>query len=323
MNHHTDHDPLTEARAEADRQRARADAAEGLAALRAASLAELAAYAEELRCQVADLTDDAHTLYKATPYPPDGLRDVTARMNRLADTMARAAAGSTGARAKDMAYPRILDDLAAHGWAARPDHELDGTLPPIPSAELSERRGYRRGWVRDGHTLTLWFTGPHALAYADSSERGRLFETTEVRAVIAGESGATERAPVKPGPPPLDASYAQVAEFLHAMVWTGPADTYACDEHGARCATGPGVHATWTRPSDPQVELSVWASATSPPTPTAGPGPSPHSSSSPASPATADHLAPREQPRRWDRVAQKHRKAKQRRRNSHDRINRK
>lgn len=69
-------------------------------------------------------------------------------MNRLADTMARAAAGYTGARAKDMAYPRILDDLAAHGWADRPDHELDGTLPPIPSAELGERRGYRRGWVR-------------------------------------------------------------------------------------------------------------------------------------------------------------------------------
>ncbi|EHR52351.1 hypothetical protein SacmaDRAFT_4158 [Saccharomonospora marina XMU15] len=257
MNQHTDHEPLAEARAEADRNRARADAAEGLAALRAASLAELAAYAEELRCQVADLTDDAHTLFKATPYPPDGLRYVTARMNRLADTMARAAAGYTGARAKDMAYPRILDDLAAHGWAARPDHELDGTLPPIPSAELGERRGYRRGWVRDGHTLTLWFTGPHALAYADSSERGRLFETTEVRAVITGESGATDRAPVTPGQP-LDASYAQVAEFLHAMGWTGPADTYACDEHGIRCTTGPGVHATWTRPSNPQVELSVW-----------------------------------------------------------------
>lgn len=63
MNHQTDHDPL----AEADRNRARADAAEGLAALRAASLAELAAYAEELRCQVADLTDDAHTLSRPRP----------------------------------------------------------------------------------------------------------------------------------------------------------------------------------------------------------------------------------------------------------------
>lgn len=253
MNQHTEHDPL----AEADRNRARADAAEGLAALRAASLAELAAYAEELRCQVADLTDDAHTLFTDKPYPPDGLRYVTARINRLADTLARAAAGYTSAHAEDMAFPYNLDELTAHGWWALSDHELDGTLPPLPPTELDERRGYRRGWIRDGRTLMLWFTGPHALAYAHSSLRGRLYETAEVYAVITARLGTTEHVAVAP-PQPLDASYHQIADHLRAAGWAEPAEIHACDEHGTPRPNGPGVSATWTRPSNPLFELSVW-----------------------------------------------------------------
>src|SRR5690606_11658145 len=153
MNNH-DHSP--DIVAEVDRERARADAAEGLARLRGASLDELADLAGELRCQVADLTDDAHS---SNPIPPDRLRNVTARLSRLADTLSRAARGYAGARATDMVYPRIFEDLDEHGWTARPDRDLDGTLPPVPISELGERRGYRRGWRRGFQTITLWFTG--------------------------------------------------------------------------------------------------------------------------------------------------------------------
>ncbi|MBN9743569.1 hypothetical protein DMP23_21240 [Amycolatopsis sp. A1MSW2902] len=171
-----------------DQLRARANEAERLAAVRDASLKEIAKYARDLHCQIADLADDAHTLFKTKPYPAEGLRYVTERMNRLADTLTRTAIGYANARTEDMPYPNILDELAAHGWIARPDRELDGTLPPLHPAELGDARGYRRGFARGARTLTLWFTRPDCVAYAHSGTRGRLHTAAEVRAVISGRS---------------------------------------------------------------------------------------------------------------------------------------
>ncbi|PXY25434.1 hypothetical protein [Prauserella muralis] len=265
MSRHADHDPVTAARTHADRERARADAAGGLAKLQAASLAEMARYAEELRCQISDLTTDAHTLCRCSPYPPDGLRYVTERMARMADTMARAAAGYARARESDMAYPTILADLEAHGWIARPDHELDGILPPIPITELRrENRGYRRGWSRGTQTLTFWFTGPYALAYAHASGRGRLHDTTEVHAVITsspdgtlrGGEGARSRCAADRVP--FDANFTQVAEYLRAAGWGEPRSVDRCDERGIHRANGRGTSAEWHRPGDPDFRLNVW-----------------------------------------------------------------
>lgn len=110
--------------------RTRADQAERLAALRNASLREIAEHAWGLWCQIADLN--------------------------------------------------------ANGWTARPDRDLDGTLPPLPPAELGDSRAYRPGFARGAPTLTLWFTSPDYLAYAHSGVRGRFYTTDEIRAVITG-----------------------------------------------------------------------------------------------------------------------------------------
>lgn len=178
-------DPIAPDLAQVERLRARAAEAERLAALRNASLEEIAGYAENLRIYVADFTDDSYTQFSAKSYPPKGLRFVTERLNCLADTLARAAAGYSHARSEDMDCPRIVDDLAAHGWISRPDRKLDGTLPPLPLDELRDARGYRRGFARGAATLTLWFTSPDSLAYAESSAHGTLQTAAEVRAVIS------------------------------------------------------------------------------------------------------------------------------------------
>ncbi|MFE3173082.1 hypothetical protein ACFXPA_35400 [Amycolatopsis sp. NPDC059090] len=174
------YDPTTPDPAKVEQLRARAAEAEQLAVLRNASLEEVAGYAEQLRIYVADFTDDSYTQFRATSYPPKGPHDVTERMNSLAETLARAAAGYAHARSKDIDCPRIADDLAARGWISRPDR----TLPPLD--ELRDARGYRRGCVRGAETLTLWFTSPGSLAYAKSSAHGTLRTAAEVRAVISG-----------------------------------------------------------------------------------------------------------------------------------------
>lgn len=126
MSRHSGHGPITPGLAQTEQLRLRLEDAERLASLRDASLNELSDYAGKLRCQIADLADDLHAEFPNKPYPPEGLRYVTDRVNRLADTLARAAAGYVGARSEDMDYPQILDDLAAHGWISLPDHKLTG-----------------------------------------------------------------------------------------------------------------------------------------------------------------------------------------------------
>ncbi|GAA1027168.1 hypothetical protein GCM10009565_48070 [Amycolatopsis albidoflavus] len=185
MSPHADNDPTVPNLAQIEQLRVRAADAEQLAAVRQASLEEIAGFAEDLRIQVADFIDDANTLFRAKPYPPKGLRYVTERMNLLADTMARVTAGYTHARSEDMEYPQIIDDLAAHGWVSRPDRELDGALPPVPLDELGNAHGYRRGFTRGSETLTLWFTGPEYLAYANSSTRCTLRTAADIRAAIS------------------------------------------------------------------------------------------------------------------------------------------
>lgn len=247
--------------AEADRERARADAGEGLARLRAASLDELAGLAEEVRCQVDDLTDDAHS---SRPMPQQGLRNVTARLSRLADTLSRAARGYAGARATDMAYPRLFEDLDEHGWTALPDRDLDGTLPPIPISELGDHSGYRRGWRRGFQTITLWFTGPCSLAYGAASGHGRLWTTQEVKAVIT--SAPTPKDVVRDGiaasrktlAVPFDATYDQVAEHMRAAGWGAPVDEHPCDDRGIRRPNGTGTSGAWESTSALGFRVYAW-----------------------------------------------------------------
>ncbi len=248
-------------RAELDRERARADSWEALSRVQAGSLADLASLAENLRCQVADLHDDA---LSSNPMPVQGLRNVTGRMDGLADTMSRAARGYAGARTTDMLYPTVDDDLRAHRWTPRPDRGLDGTLPPIPITEMGDIRGYARGWHRGPQWITLWFTGPTALAYVDGSDHGRLTTVDSVRAVITSARSLSasalaewvaawqERHTV-----PFDASYIRVFEHLRSGPWTA-VDTHRCDEFGNRQSSGAGRTSVWACPSDPDFRLYVW-----------------------------------------------------------------
>lgn len=256
------HDNASDMVAEADRERARADAGEGLARLRGASLDELAGLAGELRCQVDDLTDDAHS---SNPIPPDRLRNVTARLSRLAGTLSRAARGYAGARATDMVYPRVFEDLDAHGWTVLPDRDLDGTLPPISISELDDNhRGYRRGWRRGDQTITLWFTGPYALAYGAASGHRRLWTTQEVKAVIT--SAPTPKNPFRDANAasratsavPFDATYDQVADHMRAAGWGDPVEEHPCDDRGIRRPNGTGTSGVWESPSAYGFRVYAW-----------------------------------------------------------------
>lgn len=251
-------DRLGAALAEADRQRARAEDADHLARQQAASLVELAARAEELRCEVADLADNSHS---HQPMPAHGLRAITTRLERRADTLARTAQGYTAAQSTDMTYPRLHDDLDAHGWSPRPAQALAGLLPPIPITELPQRRGYRRGWQRGPRQLTVWFTSPDTLAYATASEHGRLLTADEVHAVITTPRAArTTPTPVcRPAPTArLEVTYDQIAEHMRAAGWGAPSEVHPCDEHGIRRSDGAGLSAVWNRPSDPDFQVWVW-----------------------------------------------------------------
>ena len=260
----TTSDPSTRnaLRAELDRERARAEAMEALSRVQAESLTDLARLAEEIRCQVADLHDDA---LSSSPMPVDGLRNVTGRMDGLADTLSRAARGYAGARTTDMLYPDVAEDLCEHQWTPRPDRGLDGVLPPIPITELPDRRGYARGWHRGPQWITLWFTGPCALAYVDSSDHGRLTDVDAVRAVITSRQQLSAGALAdwvadrqKAHTMPFDASYVRVFEHLRSS-WGGPIDSQRCDEQGIPKPDGPGKRSVWACPSDPDFRLYVWA----------------------------------------------------------------
>jgi hypothetical protein len=78
----TTHDAL---HAELEKERERVRALEAVNRLQAASLTSLSDLAAKLRCQAADLHDNALSV--------KGLRNVTGRMNSLADTLSRAAHG--------------------------------------------------------------------------------------------------------------------------------------------------------------------------------------------------------------------------------------
>ncbi len=248
-------------RAELDRERARAAALETVNRVQAASLTGVARLAAELRCQVADLHDDA---LSSRPMPVAGLRNVTGRMNGLADILSRAARGYSGARTTDMIYPTIDDDLRAHGWTPRPDQGLDGVLPPIPITELGDRHGYARGWHRGPQWITVWFTGPYALAYANSSDHGRLTDVDTVRAVITSRRSLSAdalaewaTAQQEAHTVPFDAPYVRAFEHLRAGPWSAIVID-RCDEHGDPAPDGPGQRSVWACPSDPDFRLSVW-----------------------------------------------------------------
>jgi hypothetical protein len=182
-------------------------------------------------------------------------------MSNLADTLSRAAHGYTGARATDMLYPGIDGDLAAHQWNPRPDRELDGTLPPIPITELGEKRGYRRGWHRGQQQITLWFTGPDCLAYAQADGHGRLADVDQVRALVTSPPLSANGQPHGAARPkagePFSATYVRVVDHLRAT-WGGPIETHSCDEHGIRRPDGTGTSAVWGRPSNPDFRVYVW-----------------------------------------------------------------
>ncbi|MCO1575561.1 hypothetical protein M8C13_07290 [Crossiella sp. SN42] len=257
-NHPTALDLL---RAEFDRERARTRSLETVNRVQAGSITSLAGLAEELRCQVADLHDDA---LSAHPMPVQRLRNVTGRMNGLARTLSRAARGYSGARTTDMMYLTVDGDLRAHGWTPRPDRGLDGVLPPIPITELGDRRGDTRGWHRGPQWITLWFTGPCALAYADSSDHGRLTDVDAVRVVITSPRSLSTSALAdwvavqqKAHAVPFDAPYVRVFEHLRAGPWTA-IDTDRCDEFGDRKPDGAGNTSVWACPSDPDFRLYIW-----------------------------------------------------------------
>ncbi|MGI5506476.1 hypothetical protein [Lentzea sp. CA-135723] len=258
-NSSSEHDDL---RAELHRERERVRALEVVNRLQAAGLSSLSELAGDLRCQVADLHDDA---IGSQPMRNRGLRNVTGRMSGLAETLSRAADGYAGVRTTDMIYLDVDDDLRAHRWTPRPDRVLEDVFPPVPIGELSDRRGYVRGWHRGPHWITLWFTSPHSFAYADSSDFGRLSDSDAVRCVItsgppmsADELAEWVAAQRESHAVPFDASYLRVTAHLHAS-WGGPIDDGRCDEHGHSAPNGPGRRSVWACPSDPDLRLYIWS----------------------------------------------------------------
>jgi hypothetical protein len=259
----TDHPTTLDAlRAELEREHAHAESLETVNRVQAASLTSLARLAEELRCQVADLHDDA---LSSNPMRVQGLRNVTGRMDGLAETLSRAARGYSGARTTDMIYPTVDDDLRAHQWTPRPDRGLDGVLPPIPITELGARRGYARGWHRGPQWITLWFTGPCALVYADSSDHGRLTDVDAVRAVITSSRPLSADALAewvaarqKAHTVPFDAPYVRVFAHLRSSWGGGLVVDDRCDEHGAPAPEGRGKRSVWACPNGPDFRLYVW-----------------------------------------------------------------
>lgn len=265
---------LAALRAELVRERTRADSAEALSRVQAKSLAELVRHASELRCQVADLVDD---VLSSNPMPIRGLRNVMGRISGLANTLSRAANGYAGARTTDMLYPTVANDLRAHGWVPRPDRGLDGALPPIPVSELGERRGYPRGWHRGPQWITLWFTGPDAFAYADSSDHGRLTSVDAIRAVITSRKplsadALTEwvAAQQEAHAAPFDAPYVRVFEHLRCS-WGPPVEAGPCNDHGIRRVDGAGMASVWASPDNSDQRLYVRESEMSLPTFATGP----------------------------------------------------
>ncbi|MEV6236764.1 hypothetical protein [Lentzea sp. NPDC051838] len=229
--------------------------------LQAASLTSLAGLAGNLRCQVADLHDDT---LGSQPTSAMGLRNVTGRMSGLADTLSRAAGGYSGARTTDMVYLAVDEDLREYKWTPRPDRGLDGTLPPIPITELSDRRGYARGWHRGPQWITLWFTSPYSFAYADCSDHGRLTEADAVRAVItsrhplsADELARWAASQQGSHAVPFDAAYLRATQHVFFR-WGGALDSHRCDEHGHPAPDGHGHRSVWACPSDPDFRLCVW-----------------------------------------------------------------
>ncbi|WP_156093628.1 hypothetical protein [Lentzea aerocolonigenes] len=186
-------------------------------------------------------------------------------MNGLAQTLSRAAHGYTGARTTDMLYRTVDDDLRSHNWTPRPDQGLQGVLPPIPISEIGDGvRGFTRGWHRGPQWITLWFTSPTTIAYADSSDHGRLPDVDAVHAVITSSrslsasalaewAAACQQAHITP----FDAPYSRVFEHLRAGPWF-EIDVDRCDEYGVRTPGGLGNTSEWASPSDPDFRLYAW-----------------------------------------------------------------
>lgn len=252
------HDALC---AELGKERERVRSLEAVNRLQAASLTSLSDLSGKLRCQVADLLDDA---LSSQPVPVKRLRNVMGRMNGLADTLSRAASGYSGVRTTDMIYPTVDEDLRVHRWTPRPDRGLDGVLPPVLITELADRRGYARGWHRGPQWITLWFTSPSSFAFADSSDHGRLTDADTVRALI------TSRRPLAPDEladwaaaqqeshaVPFDAPYVRAVQHV-SLCWGGTLDSHRCDEHGHPAPDGPGHRSVWACPSDLDFRLCVW-----------------------------------------------------------------
>jgi hypothetical protein len=229
--------------------------------VQATALTAVAKLAEELRCQVADLHDD---VLSANPMPVRGLRDVTGWMDGLATSLSRGARGYAGARSSDMVYLELERDLLRGSWEPRPDRGLDGHLPPVPVQELSESRGYARGWHCGPQWITLWLTGPCAFAYAESSDHGRLADADAVRAVITSPRPLSAAELLKwadelrSAPEvPFDASKGRVFTHLQASGWSAVGEN-RCDEHGDAAAAGPGVCWVWECSSDVDLRFRVW-----------------------------------------------------------------
>lgn len=252
----TKNNNIPDALAVSGADRVRFEVGDTLAEVQAAGLGELADLAEEGRCLVDDLTDAVHS---SDPVPHHELRDVTAVLSQITDTLARATRGYAGTWKTDMAYRNLVDDLSEHGWVLLPDRELDGVLPPIPMAEWTGRRGYRVGWHRGCQMITLWLTGPWSLAYGMDCGYGRLCSAQDVAAVITSEPVLRDVLAQSPGRiVPCELTYAQVVEHMRAAGWGGPVEEHPCDGRGIRRLNGLGTSAAWTSPRHPEVRVWAW-----------------------------------------------------------------
>lgn len=179
-------DPLAAALAEIENLRTRAETAETLNQTRAVAMRELAAMAEEVRCQAADLCDTSHG---SNSFPPKGLQYVTERLGRIAHRLAVTAHGHLDPAVEDWDVPDVLADLERHGWT-----ELD--WPPTTEIPPSDHRrdrimGHRRHFTRGAQELILWFTGPTRISCGLICSR-TLDGPDDLRAVIASPAITAE-----------------------------------------------------------------------------------------------------------------------------------
>lgn len=244
-------DPM--AQGERPRTTAALDTAQGMVRGYVEAAADIADAVRELNGHHQDLFDRMPRLTHGLP--PHQAAELTAsisRQSRLITALTLRAHGYTQGRPSDMYYPRVHDELAEHGWQEQPNSIAAGGVSAAPEHSGAHTRGWPRVFTRGLHVLHLRFTGPRQLAHASLTHRGRLHETSELRAAVTTpDSDSPLTTPMTYGLPPeqgIDAGWDEIEQLLTDTGWTRNSSQF-CDTRGnPDPGAGPDRVDEWIKP---------------------------------------------------------------------------